>query len=690
VNLQRLLTIVAGVAACSWMFPSLARGNETVAACGSSAPNLIWTGSGLASDVCNDGALTIVANAGSSGAAGSLTAAAPAGLEIVSTPMSFVRPLEYDAQSDQVNDQEWESQYTWQGGQLSLFYSNNDCLSPEASTPIDTCIQSGSAPTTMSSSVFSIGLDCMESSCSDKAQLTEPSPALVVTETQQPTLTAASQTVGADADWIRGTWPLRLSGDAPSGLCSISAEINGLGLNQTTSPQNSSAWKQCSSTSLNDNVDTTKFPNGSQTFTAEAISAAGNTASITHPVNIDNSTPSVVLAGPTDVPAGSGPAQLTATATAGPSGIGEIDCSVDGVSERFPGGGQPSTTAMLTFTGLGPHSASCQADNTAQATDGTTAWSPIATDGMTVRTPTAALASFSKLVDPRVCHTVIKKVQVPAGWHEIRWHGHKVRARLPTHKVTRKVRECRARLTRRQIVVFKTVDRHGHKVRVKRHRIVRVPVQPHTVTKGIRTVQFGHTTTVSGTLQTAGGEALAGQPVTVLGLPRNTHGTFKPLATAITDADGGWQAIIPRGPGRILEATYPGASTTEPTTSDQVRTIVHARVKLAPIAPRRVAWAGKITLRGKLPGGHIPHRGINVRLVYGLGNHSTTYAVRQHVGARRDDRFTAHFRFGDGPARVHTRFFFQVCTLPSPGYPFAVGCSAKQTVAVGGHPHVRH
>jgi hypothetical protein len=217
-----------------------------------------------------------------------------------------------------------------------------------------------------------------------------------------------------------------------------------------------------------------------------------------------------------------------------------------------------------------------------------------------------------------------------------------------------------------------------------------VPVQPHTVTKGIRTVQFGHTTTVSGTLQTTGGEALAGQPVTVLGLPRNTHGTFKPLATAITDADGGWQATIPRGPGRILEATYPGASTTEPTTSDQVRTIVHARVKLAPIAPRRVAWAGKITLRGKLPGGHIPHRGINVRLVYGLGNHSTTYAVRQHVGARRDDRFTAHFRFGDGPARVHTRFFFQVCTLPSPGYPFAVGCSAKQTVAVGGHPHVRH
>ena len=603
--------------------------------------------------------------------------------------MSYVRPLEYTSDGASANDQQWESEYEWQGGQLDLFYSNGDCLSPEASTPVDTCTQSGSAPTTMESSVFSISLNCMLApSCTDRGQLTEPAPALNVEELEPPTLTAEPKSIGAEVGWIRGTWPLSLSGDAPSGLCAISAQINKLGVGTTSSPQNSDTWKQCSSTALAATVDTTNFADGSDAFTAQATSAAGNTASITHAVNIDNSTPSVALSGPSDVPLGSGPAQLTATATAGPSGVGEIDCSVDGVSETFPEQGQSPATATLTFTGLGPHSASCQADNTAQATDGTTAWSSIATDGMSVRTPTAALASFSKLVDPRVCRTVVKKVQVPAGWHEIRWHGHKVRARLPAHRVKRKVDECRARLTRRQIVVFKTVDRHGHKVRVKRFRTVRVPVRPHTVTKGIRTVRFGHTTTISGTLQTTDGEALAGQPVTVLGLPRNTHGAFKPLATAITDADGGWQATIPRGPGRILEATYPGASTTEPTTSDQVRTIVHARVKLAPIAPQRVPWAGKITLRGKLPGGHIPHRGINVRLVYGLGHHSTTYAVRQHVGARKRDDFRAHFHFGDGPARVHTRFFFQVCTLPSPGYPFAVGCSRKRYVQVGGHPQI--
>ena len=600
---QRLALVGAAVAAMGCALPTLARGNETVSACASGEPNLIWASTGGANAGCSDSALGIFGPSASAGVAGSLTANAPGGLEIVSTPVPFVRPLESDSQGSQVDDQQWESQYIWQSGELDLFYSDGDCLSPEASAPIDPCIQRGSPPGSIASSSFTIDLTCTQASCSDRGQLVEPSPSLVVAETQQPTLSAANGSVGSDLGWVRGSWPLSLSGDAPSGLCSISAQINGLGVGATSSPQNGAAWKQCSSTTLAASIDTTKFPNGPDAFSANATSAADNTAPLTHALDIDNSTPNVSLSGPADVPAGSGPAQLTATATAGPSGVGEIDCSVDGTSESFPESGQPSATATLTFSGLGAHSASCEAANTAQATDGRHAWSPVATGNMTVRTPTAALASFSKLVDKKVCHAVMKKVDVPAGWHEIRWHGHKVRARLPAHKVRRKVRQCRTRLAKRRIVVFQTVRRHGQKIRIKRHRVVKVPVQPHTVTKGIRTVRFGRTTTLHGTLEAADGQALAGQAVTVLGLPRNTHGNFKPLATTTTDADGAWKATIPRGPGRILEASYSGASTTEPATSDQVRTVVHARVKLSPITSRRVPWAGKITLRGKLPGG---------------------------------------------------------------------------------------
>ena len=655
-------------------------------ACASGEPNLIWSSTGGANAGCSDSALGIFGPSASAGVAGSLTANAPTGLEIVSTPMSFVRPLESDSQGNQVDDQQWESQYAWQSGELDLFYSGGDCLSPLTSTPIDPCIQRGSPPGSIASSSFTIDLTCTQASCSDRGQLVEPSPSLVVAETQQPALSAADGSVGSNLGWVRGSWPLSLSSDAPSGLCSISAQINGLGVGATSSSQNGAAWKQCSSTALAANIDTTKFPNGPDAFSADATSAADNTASLTRALDIDNSTPNVSLSGPADVPAGSGPAQLTATATAGPSGVGEIDCSVDGASKSFPESDQPSATATLTFSGLGAHSASCEADNTAQATDGSHAWSPVATGDLSVRMPTAALASFSKLVDKKVCHAVVRKVMVPAGWHEIHWHGHKVRARLPAHKVRRRVRQCRARLAKRQIVVFQTVRRHGHRIHIKRHRIIEVPIQPHTITKGIRTVRFGRTATLRGTLEGTDGQALASQTVTVLGLPRNTHSDFKPLVTTTTNADGAWQATIPRGPGRILEATYGGGPTTEPATSDQVRTIVHARVKLSRITPRRVPWAGRITLRGKLPGGRIPHRGVNVRLVYGLGHHSTTYAVRQHVGARKRDDFRAHFHFGAGPAHAHARFFFEVCTLPSPGYPFAVGCSAKRYVRVGGHP----
>lgn len=197
-------------------------------------------------------------------------------------------------------------------------------------------------------------------------------------------------------------------------------------------------------------------------------------------------------------------------------------------------------------------------------------------------------------------------------------------------------------------------------------------------------MRYGQATQLSGQLITTTGQALAHRRVLIMARPRNTRQAFTPVARARTNRDGIWDATIPRGPGRMLEAVYRGSSTDAPATSDQVRTIVHARVKLASISPSRVPWLGRITLRGRLLGGHLPQRGINLRLVYGIWNQSTTVGVRQHVGARGNDRFQAHFQFGPGPPSPTLRFFFRVCTLASADYPFAVGCSAKRTVVVGG------
>lgn len=80
---------------------------------------------------------------------------------------------------------------------------------------------------------------------------------------------------------------------------------------------------------------------------------------------------------------------------------------------------------------------------------------------MAIRVPTAALATFGRTVDARRCHTRTRRIKLPAGWHTIRWHGHRVRARLPAHTVKRRIRVCRERTVRRHILLYRTIRRHG-------------------------------------------------------------------------------------------------------------------------------------------------------------------------------------------------------------------------------------
>lgn len=673
----RLAPVAAAAAGCLLLGAGVARATATVRACDGGAPNHVWIDNSegrLAT--CGAGSLDL--NGTPSSPPDSVTATAPPGLDIVGGP-PLLPPTDYNP------DDAWTTVFTWSAGQVSRI--DVGCgNSPPGTVP---CGQSGPWPVSLASPSFTIALICnygLSSACDGAATLDQTSPDLVVAEATQPTLAAAAGSLGSSSGWVRGTVPLDLRGDSPSGLCSISATLGGLGVGSTSSTQDISQWKQCSSTSLTGNVDTTKFANGAEAFVATAKSAAGNTAVVDRTVNVDNSTPSVAIAGHADVPVGGQPAQLTATATAGPSGVGEISCNVDGITENFPEAGTPTASASLAVSGVGPHAVSCVADATASDAQGNHAWSAVASRTVKIRVPTAALATFGRLIDARQCRTRIRRVRVRAGWHTIRWHGHKVRARLPAHTAKRKIRVCRERVVRRRIVVYRSIKRHHHTVRVKRHRTVHVPVAPHLARKMIRTVRYGHRTHLSGQLLTRTGQALADQPVVILAIPRNSRRRFRKLATTRTNKDGVWHAVIPRGPGRVLEARYPGSSTDEPATSDQVRTIVHARVKLSPIDPPRVPWLGQITLRGVLPGGHLPHRGINLRLVYGVGHQSTTYAVRQHVGARGHNRFQARFQFGAGPAGTVVRYFFRVCTLPSPDYPFADGCSAKRSMLVGGDP----
>src|SRR5206468_12122781 len=126
-----------------------------------------------------------------------------------------------------------------------------------------------------------------------------------------------------------------------------------------------------------------------------------------------------------------------------------------------------------------------------------------------------------------------------------------------------RVTRCQPRTVRRRTVVFVRRRRHGHVVRVKRIKIVRVVVPPRVIARTSRRVRFGRSTTVNGYLGTAAGIAIAGHTVRVLTAPDNGGNQFTQAAVVTTAANGTWTAKLPRGPSRIVEAVYDGDPTTE-------------------------------------------------------------------------------------------------------------------------------
>jgi hypothetical protein len=485
--------------------------------------------------------------------------------------------------------------------------------------------------------------------------------------------------------WVRGTWPITVTGDSPSGICSLSASIAGdpqvaygaMGPNQTV-------WHQCNG-SLVRSMDTTYAPNGQDSLTIADSDAAGLSNSAKEILRVDNQAPTVSLSGPATALSTAGTQYVTVNVATGPSGAYGADCSVDGGPETFYAG----ASSQVPVSGIGPHTVTCTGLNNAKDANGQRASSAPASFTVDIQEPTVEAISFSKLADALKCRTVIKRERVLGKPRTIKLHGHRVQVRR-YRTVKRPVRKCRASTVKRRVWVVlkhhgKPVRRHGHIVRVRRTR--RVVVLPHRIHRTLRRVRHGRGTTVSGFLLTSDGTPLAGQTITILGAPNNAAHPFAPISTTTTNANGFWTAKIPPGPSRLLQAAYAGTPATAPAGSTLVRTIVPARIRIRTTTPR-VAWGQTATFSGRVYGGYIPRGGINVRLRYGYRNQSTTYGVKTHVGPH--GRFTTTFTFGPGDPRDRIAFHFQFATLPGGNYPYHTATSNTITIHVGGHPHPHH
>jgi hypothetical protein len=503
--------------------------------------------------------------------------------------------------------------------------------------------------------------------------------ALYVQETVGPTL-AAPYGLWQTAGWVRGDWNLHFYGDSPSGLCSLSATINGASVATSNSGQDTSVWHQCSAPAVSQAIHTWQDGEGAMPLTISGWDAAGIPVSYTKTIYVDNTQPTVSLSGPADAPSTAGTQYLTATASAGPSGVAGISCSVDGAPAQW----YAASTAQIAVAGIGTHQVQCTAENDAVDGSGAHGSSVPATYSVRIGIPTVAVAAFSKVVNKLRCHRVTERVRIPARWVKVRVRGRieRVRERAHTQKV--KVTRCHARTVRRRITREVTIRRNGKKVRVKRSRVVRVVVEPRTVLKTSRRVRHGHGTIVDGWLGTADGVALAGQTVDVLTAADNGRNNYHVAAVTTTAANGAWSARLPAGPSRLVSATYGGSPTTESAIAAPVHLVVPAKVQLLSVSPRRIPWGGGVRLTGRLKGGYLPRGGALVRLRIGEGSGVTTYGVREHV--RGNGRFTTTYHFGEGDASVHRSFWFQIASLPMGDYPYAPASSRRLTVRVGGHP----
>ncbi len=482
---------------------------------------------------------------------------------------------------------------------------------------------------------------------------------LTAEENQAPAITAdGTNNLWYRNGWVRGSWPVSFTASDPSGVCGAAVVFGSLPAIVTPTPDTAPdrhTWQQCPQQNVPGLVDTAASVGslgrgeGSMQLQFTATNAAGVTASPSRTVNVDNTTPTVSMTGPSDAPSTAGVQYVTAAAGGSPSGIADVVCSVDG----GPPQSYPGASARVPVTGIGTHSVSCYAQNNAVDAAGTPGTSAPASRSMKIGQPTVIGLAFDKIVGLR-CHRARVRVTVPGHWITVRRHGKRVRVKTRAHVRTERVLRC-----------------HPRRV----------------VGRASRVVGFGRGTTVDGYLGTTTGVALAGRAVRVLTAPDNGSGRFTQAAVVKTAANGAWTARLHAGPSRIVEAVYDGDPTTESAFSRAVRVVVPAKVKLLSVSPSRVAWGGTVRIAARLLGGYLPAGGALVRLRIGQGSSYQTYGVETHVTG--EGRFTTTYTFGAGYAGIVKRYWFQVATLPIGNYPYAPAASGRRFALVGGNPRRR-
>jgi hypothetical protein len=621
-----------------------------------------WQQSGYApSDRCgastSDGSLQINPNGSpSEGATAHWQTETPAQIQIVSAYVSsnwiYVDPY--------LRSDGYSAQFFWDGGSQSITPGGNCCGGMDYATE-------GLDRSLGQSRWFGFGVKCAKSSCSlAPTQIVDVRGIQLVGEDiTKPSITPLGTNIlYANGHWIRGSgWSASFEASADDGICDMGEVIDGAWIQGPSAIPNHGSWTQCPTpVSQFNTIDTSQYGNGALSvfYTASDAANPGNASSPGVTVYVDNTQPSLRLTGPADAPATSGTQYVSATATAGPSGVAGIYCAVDGSSYVEYHG----AAARVPVAGVGNHQISCYATNNAIDASGAPASSPTESFNLDIQEPTEAAISFSKIVDAERCRRTHRTIRIPGQWVIEHVHGRPIRVHVRAHRRRIAVVHCHDR------VVVRRVKVGGH---YRRERFV---VPPHTVPATTRRVSFGRGTTVHGWLGTRQGEALAGQRVEILTTPDNGSNDFTPAASAVTASNGTWNAKLGPGASRLVEVSYAGTSQLAATTSAPVQLLVPAAVTVG-VMPRHAHWGSTIQISGDLRGGYIPAAGELVVLRIGWRGGSAEIG---HVYARSNGSFGVRYTFLRGRGRLRYRIW--AASAKESDYPYTPARSRPVWVTV--------
>ena len=446
----------------------------------------------------------------------------------------------------------------------------------------------------------------------------------------------------------------------PTGLCGLQAKLNGMAAGGSVSRRQDDRWHQCSAPPVDRLIDTSQFGQGSLPLTITGTDAAGLSVTANRTIEVDNQRPTVSLAGPTEASSTAGTQYIHASATAGPSGVAGIACSLDDAPPRW----YASAGVAVAMRGVGVHHLVCDSQNNARDAAGRRGTSAPASWTLSIRSPSVSTLTFDRIGSALRCARRRERRRVRGHWSIQDRNGQQQRVWTPPRSEWISVVQCHLR------VVHRTVRRNGQWVTTTEIELPRV------VSRTQMRVPFGQPATISGWLGAPDGVALADQPVRILTSPDDGALHFTQAAVVRTSPSGIWTARLPAGPSRVVEAVYGGQTTVGPSFSALAHLAVPAGVTLH-ISPQKTHWGDTIQINGIVHGGYIPAKGEIV--VLRVGWHGGSAEIG-HVNTDTSGRFSTTYTFLRGRGTETYRIWAQ--TVKETDYPYAPGRSNRVRVTV--------